>query len=202
MIRILSNLQEIQKRNNIKLTNDLHGMNFSIEMETGTGKTYVYLRSILELNKNYGFKKFVVIVPSVAIKEGVLKTLRITENHFKELYEKIPYSYYEYDSKKINFVRQFSRSNKVEIMIMTVNSFNKNTNIMNQERDVLFGEKPIDLVSRTKPILILDEPQNMESEIASQAISKLNPLFTLRYSATHRIYYNLVYSTYTNRCLQ
>jgi len=191
--QILLNLRDIQNKNKIKQSEELQGMHFSIEMETGTGKTYVYLRTIFQLNKSYGFKKFIIIVPSVAIKEGVLKTLKITERHFKELFQKTPYSYYEYDSRRINFVRQFSRSNKMEIMVMTVNSFNKDINIINQERDVLFGQKPIDLVSRTNPILILDEPQNMQSEIATRAIDNLNPLFTLRYSATHRVFYNLIY---------
>jgi len=191
--QILANLNKIQKNNNIEAIKKLDGMNFSIEMETGTGKTYVYLRTIFDLNKNYGLKKFIVIVPSVAIKEGVLKNLKITEKHFKEIYENTPYSYYEYDSKKINLIRQFARSNKIEIMVMTIDSFNKDSNIMNQQRDSLHGEKPIDLVNKTRPIMILDEPQNMESDIAKQAISNMNPLFTLRYSATHRNYYNLVY---------
>lgn len=191
--QILANLNKIQKDNHIEPISKLDGMNFSIEMETGTGKTYVYLRTIFDLYKNYGFKKFIVIVPSVAIREGVLKNLKITEKHLKEIYENTPYSYYEYDSKKINLIRQFARSNKIEIMVMTIDSFNKDSNIMNQQRDTLHGEKPIDLVNKTRPILILDEPQNMESDIARQAISNMNPLFTLRYSATHRNYYNLVY---------
>lgn len=192
-VQVLENLNEVQTQNNIKPIEKLDGMNFSVEMETGTGKTYVYLKTIFELNKNYGFKKFIIIVPSVAIREGTLKNLKITEKHFREIYGNVPYSYYEYDSKKINQIRQFARGNKIEIMVMTIDSFNKDTNIMNQERDTLHGQKPIDLVSKTNPILILDEPQNMESEIAKQAISNLHPLFTLRYSATHRNYYNLVY---------
>jgi len=191
--QILENVNKIQESNNIEPIKKLEGMNFSIEMETGTGKTYVYLRSIFELYQNYGFKKFIVIVPSVAIREGVLKNLKITEHHLREIYENVPYSYYEYDSDKINLIRQFSRSNKIEIMVMTMDSFNKAKNIMNQQRDNLHGEKPINLVNKTRPILILDEPQNMESEISKQAISSLNPLFTLRYSATHRNYYNLIY---------
>lgn len=191
--QILQNLNQIQKANRIEPIRSLEGMNFSVEMETGTGKTYVYLRTIFELFQNYGFKKFIIIVPSVAIKEGVLKNLRITEKHLKEIYENTPYSYYEYDSKKIHMIRQFARSNKIEIMVMTIDSFNKDSNIMNQERDTLHGERPIDFVSKTRPILILDEPQNMESDIARQALSNMNPLFTLRYSATHRNYYNLVY---------
>ena len=191
--QILANVNKLQEDNNIEPIKKLDGMNFSIEMETGTGKTYVYLRTIFELYQNYGFKKFIVIVPSVAIREGALKNLKITEKHFKEIYGNTPYSYYEYDSKKINLIRQFARSNKIEIMVMTIDSFNKDTNIMNKQRDNLHGETPIDLVNKTRPILILDEPQNMESDIAKQAISNLNPLFTLRYSATHRNYYNLIY---------
>ncbi len=188
---LLENLKEVQKLNNIKISEELEGNDFSIEMETGTGKTYVYLRTIMELNKNYGFKKFIIIVPSVAIKEGVLKTLEITKTHFKLLYN-IPYNYYEYDSSKLSRIRQFSRNNYIEIMVMTLDSFNKDTNIMNLSHDKLSG-RPIDLVSQTNPILILDEPQNMESENAKKAISQLDPLFKLRYSATHREFYNLIY---------
>lgn len=191
--QIFDNLIDIQQNNqNIKVSKKLEGYDFSVEMETGTGKTYVYLRTIMELNKDYGFKKFIIIVPSVAIREGVQKTLEITKDHFHQLYN-IPYSYYEYDSSKLTRIGQFARNNNIEIMVMTLDSFNKDTNIMNQPNDKLFGQKPIDMVSRTKPILILDEPQNMESENAKLAISKLNPLFNLRYSATHRNYYNLVY---------
>ena len=169
-------------------------MNFSVEMETGfTGKTYVYLRTIFELYKNYGLKKFIIIVPSVAIREGVLKTLQITQKHFSEIYENTPYDYYEYDSKKINLIRQFARLNMLQIMILTIDSFNKDTNIMKQQRDNLHGEKPIDLVNKTRPILILDEPQNMESKKTKESLDSLNPLFTLRYSATHRNYYNLIH---------
>ncbi|MHB8603286.1 MAG: restriction endonuclease [Nitrosotalea sp.] len=191
---IFSNLQEIQKRNGIPGLKKLQGMDFSIEMETGTGKTYVYLRTIFELYQNYGFKKFIIVVPSVAIREGVIKTLKITEKHFKEIYENTPYSYYEYDSSKINMVRQFARSNKIEIMIMTIDSFNKDTNIMNQTRDFLQGQKPIDFLNKARPILILDEPQKVEEGfVAKQAIMKLDSIFTLRYSATHKEYYNLIY---------
>ncbi len=189
---LLDNLKNLQKLNKIKESDELDSNDFSIEMETGTGKTYVYLRTIMELNKNYGFKKFIIIVPSVAIKEGVLKTLEITKTHFKLLYN-LPYNYYEYDSSKLSRIRQFSRNNNIEIMIMTLDSFNKDTNIMNLSHDKLRGQRPIDLVSQTRPVLILDEPQNMESENAKNAITQLNPLFKLRYSATHRIFYNLIY---------
>ncbi len=190
---ILENLKTVQKENNIKIIEKLEGNNFSVEMETGTGKTYVYLRTILELNKEYGFKKFIIIVPSVAIREGVLKTLEITKQHFKQIYDNVSYNFCEYDSSKLSRIRQFSRNNNIEILVMTLDSFNKDTNVMNQNIDRLSGQKPIDLVSQTNPILILDEPQNMESDKAKEALKKLNPLFKLRYSATHKNYYNLVY---------
>jgi len=191
--KLLGNLNAVQKENNIKEIEELQGMDFSVEMETGTGKTYVYLRSILELNKEYGFNKFIIIVPSVAIREGVLKTLEITKPHFKQIYDNISYNFCEYDSSKLSRVRQFSRNNNVEILVMTLDSFNKDKNIMNQNIDKLSGQKPIDLVSKTNPILILDEPQNMESEKAKEALKKLNPLLRLRYSATHKNYFNLIY---------
>ena len=138
--------------------------NFSVEMETGTGKTYIYLRTVLELYQNYGMRKFIVVVPSVAIREGVLKTLQITESHFRELYDNLPYRYYVYDSMKLSQVRQFALSDSVEIMVMTLASFNKASNIIRQSTERLQGEKPINLIKAARPILILDEPQRMESD--------------------------------------
>jgi len=190
---IHKNLNALQRTNGIQEDSQLYGRNFSVEMETGTGKTYVYLRTVFELNKRYGFKKFMIIVPSVAIKEGVMKSLKITENHFKDLYSNTQYRYHEYDSRKIGRIRQFARGSFIEIMVITVDSFNKNTNIMKQEIDHLYGQRPIDLISKTNPILILDEPQNMESDLAKASLENLSPLFTLRYSATHKNRYNLVY---------
>ena len=167
--------------------------NFSVEMETGTGKTYVYLRTALELYQRFGMRKFIVVVPSVAIREGVLKTMRITERHFSELYSNSPYRYYVYDSENLSQVRQFALSDGVEIMVMTIDSFNKASNVINQSTDRLQGETPIHLLQGARPILILDEPQNMESELRVRALSALDPLFALRYSATHRNPYNVVY---------
>ena len=167
--------------------------NFSVEMETGTGKTYVYVRTALELFRRYGFRKFIVVVPSVAVREGVLKTFQITERHFRELFSNTPYRYYSYDSENLSQVCQFATSAAVEFMVMTIDSFNKATNVIRQQRDQLQGETPIHLVQATRPILILDEPQNMESELRIKALAALNPLFALRYSATHRNPYNLVY---------
>lgn len=191
--QILENLYNVQKSNGIESVDKLDGINFSVEMETGTGKTYVYLRTAFELYQRYGFKKFIIVVPSIAIREGILKNLDITKKHFREIYENIPYNYYEYDSKKINLIRQFARGNTVEIMVITIDSFKKDDTVMNQGRDLLHGQKPIELVSKTRPILILDEPQNMETDKAKDALSSMNPLFTLRYSATHKHHYNLVY---------
>jgi len=192
---ILTNLKEIQERNDIEeKTENLETMDFSVEMETGTGKTYVYLRTIMELFQKYGWQKYIIVVPSVAIREGVIKTLKITEKHFKKLYGNISYRFFEYDSKNLQDIRAFSRNNHIEIMVITLQAFNKfEDNIMFQYRDTLNGKRPIDFVKQTKPILILDEPQNMESENSREAIAELNPLFTLRYSATHRNLYNLVY---------
>jgi type III restriction enzyme len=168
--------------------------NFSVEMETGTGKTYVYLRTVLELYQRYGYRKFIVVVPSVAIREGVLKTLQVTEKHFAEVYENVPYRYYAYDSANISQVRQFALSDGVEIMVMTLAAFDKATiNVLYQTTDRLQGETPVYLVQAARPILILDEPQNMQSENRIAALAALDPLFALRYSATHRKPYNLVY---------
>ena len=168
-------------------------LNFSVEMETGTGKTYIYLRTALELYQQYGMRKFIVVVPSVAIREGVLKTLQMTEAHFKNLYQNLPYRYCVYDSANLSQVRQFALSGSVEIMVMTLASFNKASNVIRQSTDRLQGETPIHLIQAARPILILDEPQRMESDLSVESLSSLSPLFALRYSATHRNAYNLVY---------
>ena len=167
-----------------------HGMNFSIEMETGTGKTYVYLRTIHELHQNYGWKKFIIVVPSVAIREGVLKNLEITKEHFAELYNKPEMNYYVWDSKKTGQAREFATNDTLQIMVITIDSFAKSQNIMNKESD--YG-RPMDYIKATHPIVIMDEPQNMETDIRRDAIASLNPLCTLRYSATHKHPYNLLY---------
>jgi len=163
-------------------------------METGTGKTYVYLRTIFELNKKFGFKKFIVVVPSVAIREGVLKSIEITEEHFKELYNNTPFRKFVYDSKRVSQLRGYATGNDLQIMIINIDSFNKkDINIIHDRRDQMGGYKPIEFIQATNPIVIMDEPQNMESPTAKEAIASLNPLCTLRYSATHRDKYNLVY---------
>jgi type III restriction enzyme len=206
---LLDNLHAVQERNNITPDpelicieeqietvsgpKDTRFYNFSVEMETGTGKTYVYLRTALELYKRYGLRKFIIVVPSLAIREGVLKTLQITERHFQELYDNAPYRYYAYDSDNLSQVRQFTLSGSVEFMVMTIAAFNKATNVIHQTTDRLQGETPVHLVQAARPVLILDEPQNMESEKSIAALAVLNPLLALRYSATHRNPYNVVY---------
>lgn len=192
--QILKNLQEVQQRNDIPPSEELDGMNFSVEMETGTGKTYVYLRSIYELNKQYGFKKFVIVVPSVAIREGVLKNLQITHEHFQTLYDKTPVDFGVYDSGKVSRLRGFASSNTVQILVMNIDAFAKDENIINKPNDKLTGKRPIEFIQSTRPFVIVDEPQNMETEIRKNAIRNLHPSCTFRYSATHLNLYNLVYS--------
>jgi type III restriction enzyme len=207
---LLRNLQKVQIENQLNASEQLEKFsyqdnngipktintgfpNFTIEMETGTGKTYVYLRTIYELNKLYGLSKFVIVVPSIAIREGVLKSLQITEEHLQNLYNRAPINYYVYDSRRLPQLKNFATSNAIQIMIINIDSFTKDTNIINQYRDSTNGKRPIEYVQATSPIVILDEPQNMETDIRKKGIANLNPLFVLRYSATHKYIYNLIY---------
>jgi type III restriction enzyme len=192
--QILANLQKIQEINNITISDELDGMHFSVEMETGTGKTYVYIRSIYELNKLYGFKKFVIVVPSIAIREGVLKNLEITQEHFQTLYDNVPINFQLYDSTKVSTLRGFATTNNIEVLVINIDSFAKDENIINKPNDKLNGQKPVDFIQATNPIVIVDEPQNMETTKRVAAIENLKGLCTLRYSATHRNQYNLTYS--------
>ena len=190
---IFKGVKKIQERNKVVNGGVVDELDFSIEMETGTGKTYVYLRTIFELNKRYGWKKFIVLVPSVAIREGVIKSLQITKEHFSGFYDNTPYRFYEYQSKNISQVKHFADSNNINIMIMTIGAFNKDANVLYSARDQMQGEQPISYIQKTNPILILDEPQNMEGEATKEALKNFNSLFRLRYSATHRNPYNLMY---------
>jgi type III restriction enzyme len=175
---------------------------FSVEMETGTGKTYVYLRTIFELSSKYGFQKFIIVVPSVAIREGVLKNLEITAEHFRAIYNLTP-EYFVYDARKINRLRQFAVSSSLQIVVINIDAFRKNftgteeekkSNVIYKESDKLSGRQPIEFVQAARPIVIIDEPQSVDNtEKAQEAIKALNPLCTLRYSATHKNPYNLVY---------
>ena len=176
---------------------------FSVEMETGTGKTYVYLRTIFELSRRYGFQKFIIVVPSVAIREGVLKNIEITAEHFRALYNNLPFEHFVYDARKVNRLRQFATSNTLQILVINIDAFRKNftgteeeqkSNVIYKESDKLSGRQPIEFVQAARPIVIIDEPQSVDAtDRAQEAIKALNPLCTLRYSATHRHPYNLVY---------
>lgn len=169
-------------------------LDFSVEMETGTGKTYVYLRTIAELHRRYGFAKFVVVVPSVAIREGVLSSLRLLKSHIRELYEGLQFDSYVWDSRFPNRVRQFATTSHLQIMVINIDSFTKQTNIMKKvDPDRLNGFAPIEYLRACHPIVIMDEPQNMETPVRRSAIADLSPLFRLRYSATHRDPKHLVY---------
>ena len=195
---ILENLRDIQLKNGLLPSEFLTGGDFTVEMETGTGKTYVYLRTILELNKRYGFTKFVIVVPSVAIKEGTHKTLQITREHFENIYPMAKgYEYFQYDSTKPGNVRNFATSPNIQIMIVTVGAINKkDVNNLYKISEKTGGEKPIDLVCATNPIIIVDEPQSVDGGMTGrgkEALGAMNPLCTLRYSATHVDRHHMVY---------
>jgi type III restriction enzyme len=191
--RIFTNLSAIQESNNIPFELRNESLDFSVEMETGTGKTYTYLRSIYELHLRYGWSKFIIIVPSISIKEGVLKSYSMTKSHFENLYSHIVSSCYEYDSQKPNLIKAFGRDTHINIMVMTLHAFNKQTNVIKQSGLDGFEDTPIRYIQKARPIVILDEPQNMESELSRKSIGELHPLFTLRFSGTHKNYYNLLY---------
>lgn len=194
--KMLENVQQIQIDNGIPISEQIPTPfpQFNIEMETGTGKTFVYLKTILELNRSYGFTKFVIVVPSVAIKEGVIKTLEMTKNYFKTQMNGIIYRSFMYDSSRLNEVRDFAQSEDIEIMVINIQAFSKgkkNTDNMNiiyrKDMDALYGIAPIELISETNPIVIIDEPQSVDNtENAKNAIAALNPSVTFRYSATHK----------------
>jgi len=200
---ILSNVQNIQLRNGLPQSKKLNSMDFSIEMETGTGKTYVYLKSIFELNKRYGFTKFIIVVPSIAIKEGTKKTLKITSDHFKTLFDNVNYDSFVYDSSNLEQVRDFATSSDIRIMVINIDAFRKSfsdpskdtkANIIHRQNDKLNGQRPIEFIASTNPILIIDEPQSVDNTPrAKEAIATLKPLCKLRYSATHIEKFNLMY---------
>lgn len=191
---ILENLRSIQNTNGLPVSDELDGMNFTVEMETGTGKTYVYLRTIFELAKRYSFTKFVILVPSVPIKEGVKTSIESMREHFMQQYA-LPFDVAVYDGKSPETVQSFATSTNIQIMIMTIQGIkgDKSNRIFHQERDKLNGIAPVEFMAATNPVVIMDEPQNMEGELSGSAIENLSPLCTLRYSATHRREYNIVY---------
>ena len=195
---LFENLITIQERNDIDPVSAIeferNGLNFSVEMETGTGKTYVYLRTIFELSQKFGFKKFIIVVPSVAIREGTLKNIEITADHFKALYNNVAFEHFVYDSKKPSRLRQFATSNQLQIMIINIDAFNKDSNIFNQERNLLNGFSPREFIHAVRPFVLIDEPQKVDNTPKAQdAIKSLNPICIFRFSATHKNVYNLIY---------
>lgn len=194
--KLLQNVQQIQINQGIPIAKDIVGSfpQFNIEMETGTGKTFVYLKSILEMNRKYGFTKFIIVVPSVAIKEGVMKTLEMTKQYFKTQMQGQVYRSFMYDSSKLNDVQAFATSDDVEIMVINIQAFSKsaknndNMNIIyRNDMDALYGIAPIELIAETNPIVIIDEPQSVDNTPNAQvAIAALNPSVTFRFSATHK----------------
>ncbi|CAH1558202.1 Type III restriction endonuclease subunit R [Vibrio jasicida] len=181
----------------------LPSLDFTIEMETGTGKTYVYLRSAFELNQRYGLTKFIIVVPSVAIKEGVYKSLQMTEEHFRKEYKNVQYDYFVYDSSKREQVRNFATNDYIQIMVINIDAFSKSftdpeketkANLIHRTDDRLNGMKPIEFIQATNPVVLIDEPQSVASTVnRKKAIESLNPLCTFRYSATLTESFNMLY---------
>lgn len=203
---IHANIRKIQLKNGLAPSEDFDskgGINLTVEMETGTGKTYVYLRTVFEMNRLYGFTKFIIVVPSIAIKEGVQKSLEITANHFKELYENVAFDYFTYDSSKLSDVRNFATSPDIQIMVINIDAFRKSftdpeqenkANIIHRAHDRMTGARPIEFIQQTNPIVIVDEPQSVDTTAKSkEAIASLNPMCTLRYSATHVEKHHMLY---------
>ena len=200
---ILRNLRSVQLRNGLPPSESLESPDFCVEMETGTGKTYVYLRTIFELHKHYGFTKFIIVVPSVAIKEGVYKSLQMTADHFRSLYDNVQFEYFVYDSQKLGQVRNFATDDHIQIMLINIDAFRKSfthpeqeskANIIHRPHDRMSGNKPIEFVQATNPVVIIDEPQSVDRTAKSkEAVASLNPMCTLRYSATHVDRYNMIY---------
>lgn len=205
---LLENVKKIQLKNGLPQTEEIQNPekaapNFTIEMETGTGKTYVYLRTIFELNRRYGFSKFIIVVPSLAVKEGVYKSLQMTEEHFSTLYDNTPFDYFVYDPQKLGQVRSFAASDSIQIMVINIDAFRKTftdpakeskSNIIHRPHDRMSGTRPIEFIQATRPVVIIDEPQSVDTTPKSKkAIASLHPLCCLRYSATHKDRYNLMY---------
>jgi type III restriction enzyme len=203
--KLLENIQRVQLKNGLKPSTreevDTKHIDLSVEMETGTGKTYVYLKSIMEMHRQYGFSKFIIVVPTIPIKEGVYKSLQITESHFKEHFDNLNYRYFVYDSSRLNEIRDFATNDQLQIMVINIQAFakdvddsNSNTNRILLNYNDKLGYKPISLIQDTKPIVIVDEPQRvLNTPLGKKSIKNLNPLAVIRYSATHREKVNLLY---------
>ena len=210
-VQLLDNIRRMQTRNNIKLTDklttSLGACSLDVEMETGTGKTYVYIKTMFELNKQYGWSKFIVVVPSIAIREGVKKSFETMQEHFMEHYGKKA-RFFIYDSKNLSEIDNFSQNSDISVMIINIQAFNSSFNseknkegragdaaarIIFSSRDSFGSRRPIDVIAANHPIIIMDEPQKMGGEKTQKALKQFNPLFCLNYSATHKEHHELVY---------
>ena len=195
---ILENLNKVQSDNRLAPSPRLEGRyNLTIEMETGVGKTYTYIKTMYELNKHYGWSKFIVVVPSIAIREGVYKSFAVTQEHFAEEYGK-KIRFFIYNSAQLTNIDQFASDNSMQVMIINAQAFNakgKDARRIYMELDEFRSRKPIDIIAKTNPILIIDEPQSVEGKQTKERLKEFNPLMTLRYSATHKAdsIYNMVY---------
>jgi type III restriction enzyme len=203
---LLSNIKEVQQSNNVmvsdSLVDNLGACSLDVEMETGTGKTYVYIKTMYELNQRYGWSKFIVVVPSIAIREGVKKSFEITQDHFMEHYHK-KVRFFVYNSSNLNQLDSFSSNSGINVMIINMQAFNtsmkeggksKEARIIYDKRDEFGSRRPIDVIKANNPIIILDEPQKMGGDATQKALKNFNPLFCLNYSATHAQHHNLVYA--------
>ena len=198
--KILNNIRCIQQENGLEPSKCIErrqgttGYNLTIEMETGVGKTFTYIKTIFELNKRYGWSKFIIVVPSIAIREGVYKQFQMTEDFFKNEYQKTA-RYFIYNSKRLNEIDQFAKDNTINVMIINSQAFNSDDANINKKLDTFRSRRPIDVISKTNPILIIDEPQSVEGKETVEKLKRFNPLFTIRYSATHRkdSLFNMVY---------
>lgn len=197
--QLLHNIREVQNDNNIKesasLAKHLGACSLDVEMETGTGKTYVYIKTMFELNKRYGWSKFIVVVPSIAIREGVQKSFQTMQDHFMEQYGKKA-RFFVYNSKNLTDIDQFSSSADLSVMIINVQAFNargKDARRIRMELDEFGSRRPIDVIQANRPIVILDEPQKMGGKKTQESLKEFHPLFTMNYSATHKEHHDLVY---------
>ena len=195
---ILNRIKKIQRDNQIQPSNKLEGRyNLTIEMETGVGKTYTYIKTMYELNKHYGWSKFIIVVPSIAIREGVYKTFQVTQEHFTEEYGK-KIRFFIYNSAQLTEIDRFASDSSINVMIINSQAFNakgKDARRIYMQLDEFRSRRPIDIISKTNPILIIDEPQSVEGKQTKESLKQFNPLMTLRYSATHKSdsIYNMVY---------
>lgn len=198
---VLEHVRKIQQANQLKPSEQLegrsNGYNLTIEMETGVGKTYTYIKTIYELNKQYGWSKFIIVVPSIAIREGVYKSFQTTEDHFAEEYGK-KIRYFIYNSAQLTEIDRFASDNSINVMIINSQAFNakgKDARRIYMKLDEFRSRRPIDILAKTNPILIIDEPQSVEGKQTKENLKQFNPMLTLRYSATHKLdsIYNMVY---------